>query len=373
MRVCVKDVMTPNTVLIAPETTLREAAEVLSAHHIGGAPVAAPGARVEGVVSASDLLDFVATSPGVPTLRDDLSEWGEISGNGERRADADEPGSWFVEYWEDAGADLLARFGVVTGPEWNVLDEHTVSEVMSRRLVHIRPDAEVGDAARRMLQQGVHRLLVMEDDRLLGVVTARDLLDLIARRGVREHQAVLPPPTVPLRPVGEIMQHQVATVPPETSLGDVARILWDEQISGVPVVDPDGRPVGFVSASDLVRYMAFGPRYRPPAGSGVRGLATPELMPLAPQHRPDFGAGRHPVTAAEVMTPATFAVRSSTSLPALARFLTNAGIHRALVMDHGRITGIVSAFDIVEEVARHAPAVEEPDELPPGDRADSEC
>lgn len=126
--------------------------------------------------------------------------------------------------------------------------------------------------------------------------------------------------------VADIMQHRVTTVDADTPLSEVARLLWDEAISGAPVLDEDGNLAGLVSASDIVRFKAYG------AGHLAGRVAT----------------------ARDVMTPATIHVRSTTSVPELARFLVTAGIHRALVVDHGRLTGIVSAFDIVEAVAAHA-------------------
>lgn len=128
--------------------------------------------------------------------------------------------------------------------------------------------------------------------------------------------------------VADIMQNRVTTVHADTSLGDVARLLWEEGISAAPVLDDDNRLLGVISASDIVRFKAYG----------------------GPPH-----AGRGPC-ARDLMTAATIQVRSTTSVPELARFLVKAGVHRALVVEQGRLTGIVSTFDIVEAVAAAAPA-----------------
>lgn len=163
---------------------------------------------------------------------------------------------------------------------------------------------------------------------------------------------------VPVRTVADIMQHRVVTVLADTPLTEVARVLWDEQVGGVPVVDESGRPIGLVSASDLVRFKAFGSHYEPPAAAGRGGLTTHEVAPLRHGLQPRAGrVGRGHGAARDVMTPATFAVRSTTSVVELARFLVRAGIHRALVIDAGRLTGIVSAFDIVQDLAEQAAAV----------------
>ena len=110
----VKDLMTRNMISVSAQATLREVAEVLSQSHIGGAPVTAPDNRVVGVISASDLIDFVASSPGVPSETPDNVEWGEISGFSEEPEDPD-ASAYFAELWSDAGADVLERFRTTHG------------------------------------------------------------------------------------------------------------------------------------------------------------------------------------------------------------------------------------------------------------------
>jgi CBS domain-containing protein len=366
----VRDVMTRDPVTVSPEATLREVAETLSAKHISGVPVVAPGRGLIGVISATDLMDFVATEPGVPTERPDQTEWGEFAPPTPLEMAGTESGSFYTDYWDDAGADLLERFRAVSGPEWNVLEEHTAAEVMSRRVVCIGPEAAIHDAARAMLAESVHRLLVVDAGRLEGIITGRDLMHVLADAGESESGGLMNPVSddaVTLRTVADIMQHRAITVPADTSLTEVARVLWDEQIGGVPVIDESDRPIGFVSASDLVRFKAFGSHYEPPAAAGTRGLTAHEVAPFRRglrQRRPGRMGRAADSVASDVMTPATFAVRSTTSVVELARFLVRAGVHRALVIDDGRLTGVVSAFDIVQDLAVQEAAVAQPNELP---------
>jgi CBS domain-containing protein len=186
MKLRVRDVMTADPVVVSPEATLREIAELLSSRHISAVPILGAAGRVVGVVSASDIIDFVADEPGVPTLRDAPRQWGELIG--EENESTEEPdedssgenGSYFVDFWADTGAGLMERFSTVDGPEWNVLEEHTATEVMTRRLLSISPEAPIDEAAQAMLDHSVHRLLVMEDGSLCGVVTSSDLLRVLA-------------------------------------------------------------------------------------------------------------------------------------------------------------------------------------------------
>ena len=70
---------------------------------------------------------------------------------------------------------------VPASAEWDALDEHTVAEVMSHRILSVAPAADVTEVARRMDAEGVHRVMVMDGDVLLGIVTALDLARAVAR------------------------------------------------------------------------------------------------------------------------------------------------------------------------------------------------
>ena len=61
-----RDIMTTNVITLDPNLSIREAMEVFTSKRISGAPVIA-GGEVIGVVSATDLLQFAAALPGVPT------------------------------------------------------------------------------------------------------------------------------------------------------------------------------------------------------------------------------------------------------------------------------------------------------------------
>lgn len=177
-----RDIMTTDLLTVSPEQTLRDAMELLTTRHVSGAPVMA-GGKVVGVVSLTDLAAFAASVPGVPTVRPDQEE-------PEERETEEEPSEWvdgveppsafFTAQWADVGADVSERFAEVEGPEWNVLEEHTVSEVMTRHLQALPPDTQVDRAADFMRTAGVHRVLVMEGESLLGLVSTRDIANAVA-------------------------------------------------------------------------------------------------------------------------------------------------------------------------------------------------
>jgi CBS domain-containing protein len=175
--------MTTDVITLTPETRVRDALEVLGRRHVSGAPVV-EGEKLVGVISATDLMSFAAALPGVPTER-------EMSGRGldddassvaEDVEDGDEAGSaYFVELWDDVGADVSERVGTVEGPEWNALEEHDVSEAMTAApLVTLSPDVSVEAAAQLMAERAIHRVLVTENGKLVGIVSVFDVAKAVA-------------------------------------------------------------------------------------------------------------------------------------------------------------------------------------------------
>lgn len=177
-----REIMARDPVTVDEDMTLREAIEILESAGINGAPVMS-GESVVGVMSATDLLEFEASAPGVPPERVEMLEWGEMDST---PTDDDEaPAAYYVERWFDAEGDVFSRVSETESPEWDRLEEHTVSEIMSRKLVTLPPTATVSDAARLMVDLRVNRVLVMIGPTLVGVVTTLDVLAAVAGAEVR--------------------------------------------------------------------------------------------------------------------------------------------------------------------------------------------
>ncbi|MEX2467443.1 MAG: CBS domain-containing protein [Gemmatimonadota bacterium] len=176
----VSDIMQHELITVEASMTLREAVEVLRNGGVSGAPVLR-GSRLVGVLSGTDLLEFEATSPGVPPERSERRDWDEAGG----RPDEDEeenPSAFFFGRWEDSGGDVWDRVTGPDTPEWDVFEQHTVDEIMSRDLVTVSAKTPLAEAARRMLDRRVHRVLVVEGDELVGLMSAFDFVKLAADR-----------------------------------------------------------------------------------------------------------------------------------------------------------------------------------------------
>ncbi|MFW6193752.1 MAG: HPP family protein [Gemmatimonadota bacterium] len=163
--------------------------------------------------------------------------------------------------------------------------------------------------------------------------------------------------------VADIMQTEPVTVKPDATVAELTDLLEEEGVTGIPVVDGDGIVQGVVSVSDVSRAVARSASGRSP-GSGREGRPRGDGEPAdfyrfarrlpahLPPELPQTNLGARAVS--EIMTPATVSVRATAGVGDLARLLDRAGLHRALVLEDGRLVGIVSAMDVVRMVAESA-------------------
>ncbi len=167
------------------------------------------------------------------------------------------------------------------------------------------------------------------------------------------------------RLVEDIMQREVVTVTPDTPLRELLRVLVRAQISGVPVVTERGEIVGVVSATDVVRFGAGDKEWDAgavgweplvlPGEEYDEDSAAPFFMVSArwgyprEEHADAFPEGvSDEYTVSNIMTPAVFTVEPSDTVDDAAKFLLRGRIHRALVVEGGRLKGIVTAFDLLK-------------------------
>ncbi|MDX1674966.1 MAG: CBS domain-containing protein [Longimicrobiales bacterium] len=112
---------------------------------------------------------------------------------------------------------------------------------MTTDLQTVRPGERLDTAAQAMDRAGVRQLLVVDDGRLLGLISYRDIIRLVLDSGATATGIV-----------AEHMDPDPVTVPPSTALADVIRMMLDSDLSAVPVTEDD-RVVGVISEHDIVR------------------------------------------------------------------------------------------------------------------------
>ncbi len=131
MALTARDVMSTKLITVTPSTSVMEFARICSEDGISGAPVVQVDGTLVGVVSKTDIVNHML--------------------------EAD------------------PRFGTVEdGPAW--AEEREVQDIMQEEVLTVAPETPAGEIAERMAEDRIHRVLVLDGDKLVGIVTSIDLL-----------------------------------------------------------------------------------------------------------------------------------------------------------------------------------------------------
>jgi CBS domain-containing protein len=163
--VLARDVMRTDVVTLTADASIREAVETLQDDHLGGVPVVDAALRVVGVLSLTDIAriehlqgDRVSETRGERQLSNPIGEALE-----EESVDDEE-----FTGREDYSPELLGR--------------ETVGQWMTQGVISVAPDATLKQVCSVMAKESVHRVVVLERGRLLGVISARDIVRHLAEQ-----------------------------------------------------------------------------------------------------------------------------------------------------------------------------------------------
>lgn len=156
-QILAQDIMQTDVITVAPSDTLQEAMASLTENHITGLPVIDRKGRCVGVVTAGDILNY----------EQDHAEFAaEANSDLARHFDPER------QRWESVRVTSFALEEFAEVP---------VSEVMTRELISVGPQATAVEVAKLMLEQDVHRVLVLdENQQLFGIIVAFDFVSLWA-------------------------------------------------------------------------------------------------------------------------------------------------------------------------------------------------
>jgi CBS domain-containing protein len=118
----------------------------------------------------------------------------------------------------------------------------SIRDAMTSNPTTVEPSTTVQEAARTMKSEDVGSLPIVEGDRLVGVVTDRDLAIRILAEGKGLDTTV-----------GEIASKDVVTVDPQQSIEEAGRLMAQHQIRRLPVTEEDGKLVGILAQADVAQ------------------------------------------------------------------------------------------------------------------------
>jgi len=262
----IEEIMTREVVKIAPESTLYEAARAMGEKHIGSL-----------IVVKYD------TPVGIITERDLLSE---VVGSG-----------------IDLEKDLV--IGGVS------IKEEKVERFMSYPLTTICLTAQIREAAQTMIEKRIRRLAVFECGKLVGIITASDLIRSLPKVPESMHAWFQ---------IDYFMTKRIITADEETPVDSVAKIMGQNRIGSV-IITSQGEPIGIFTERDLL----------------TKFLAKDKSLVI------EVG---------EVCSSPLIAAPLGISVQDAAVTMTSKHIRRLPITRKGKLVGIITARDLVEAYAR---------------------
>lgn len=148
----------------------------------------------------------------------------------------------------------------------------------------------------------------------------------------------------------DVMTTPVLTVPDDWGMDQLASYFVDKNISGAPVTDATGHLVGVVSMTDIVRHSSM-----PLSQDEARDTHEYYLASSGRLYTDEEMEGFHidtssDATTRDLMTPMLFEVAEDTAVKDVADMMVRGGIHRVLVTNNKKVTGIVTALDMLKVV-----------------------
>ncbi len=144
----------------------------------------------------------------------------------------------------------------------------------------------------------------------------------------------------------DVMNPNVIAVRDDQTVADLAEFLTDNEISGAPVEDADGRLIGVVSLNDVARALGGHDQAvidRPQPDYYVRGWEDR----FNPEDVAGLRVAESALTVGEIMTPKIFAVEDEMPISKVASKMMHGHLHRLLVTRDRKVVGIVSTTDLL--------------------------
>lgn len=237
---------------------------------------------------------------------------------------------------------LISDLDLVAVAAAEGLEGRTAGGCAATEVVTIRPQESLRRAAQLMSEHRIAHVLVTdpESDRPLGVVSTLDVARVLAG-------AIEAPGERSAMRVDQLMSRAVVSVPPDMPLKEVAGLLAEHRISGVPVVR-DGEVLGVVSEADFLV------KERGPAAA-VDGL----IGRILGNRGEEAGGKLEARTAGEAMSAPAITIKSWRTASAAASLMTERGVKRLPVLRAGQLVGIISRADLVRAFARPDAEIED--------------
>jgi len=261
-------------VMVAPTTPIYDAVQKMAKKGFRRLPIANPGTRhLEGIVTATDIVDYLGGGRKFEIVQQkyggnffkainepiklimtqkvvSIKTSAKISEAIQKMKESNLGGLPVV----DENGSVKA---IVTERDIAVLfagrtSRVTVAQLMSENVVTALPKTTIFEAEKTMASRGFRRLPIISDGKVVGIVTAMDIIRFFGSGEVFRHLRSGTIIQVLGTPALEIATKNVSTVEPETDVGQAAKIMREKDIGAVPVVK-NGTLVGILTERDFFK------------------------------------------------------------------------------------------------------------------------
>ena len=257
----IKNLMSEDIITIDKDQNLSDALKLLRKHNVSRLPVT-NNKQLVGIISERDIADKLGSSKyeSMPASRLHISSvMVKDVFTVPQTMQLDEVAKLMLENGigsvpvmdEDKMVGIVSKADFVTLAIGIAFDKITVKEIMSKDLTVVSPTERLVHARRLMKEYHVGRLPVVEDEKLVGMVTSKDLMRAFIdfRKKVPEKfqksqiKEVL---------VEDIMSFNPTFTSKDTTISEVSKIMMETGFNGLPVVD-DEKVVGIITQTDILR------------------------------------------------------------------------------------------------------------------------
>jgi acetoin utilization protein AcuB len=130
-----------------------------------------------------------------------------------------------------------------------------ISEIMRTVLTTVSMDHTLGQAQEIMIIKKIRHLLVMDGSDLVGVITDRDVRSHVSHRIDTQTESKSDHETLEVK-VHQTMTRELITASPDTSVAEAAKLIVDNKIGCLPIINKDGSTAGIITDFDFLMYIA---------------------------------------------------------------------------------------------------------------------
>lgn len=257
----IKNLMSEDLITVDKDQNLTDALKLLRKHNVSRLPVT-NNKELVGIISERDIANKLGSSKyeSMPASRLHISsvmvkdvitvpqtmQLGEVA-----KIMLDKGIGSVPVMDEDKMVGIVSKADFVTLASGIAFDKITVKEIMTKDLIAVSPTERIVHARRQMLECHVGRLPVVDDGKLVGMITSKDLMRAFIefRKSVPEKYQKS---QIKDLLVDDIMSLNPTFVSKDMTITEVSDIIMETGFNGLPVVD-DGNVIGIITQTDILR------------------------------------------------------------------------------------------------------------------------